>query len=203
MKKAEARHYVGSAQDFDRIGDWQYKWLIKNIKKTDRFLDFGCGSMRLGKHLIPWLNSGRYIGIDFRQDVIDAGLENEFENIAVLTEKKPQFICNSVFDLSSIQNKIDVIWVYAVFIHLNDTNVKLALKNCLDALSDDGVIYCTFHQKAVGPKPNEDFVYSGRTQSTYMRPVSAIKELFNDAGLTLKHVDSTPKNQWLFKCQRT
>jgi len=202
MKQNGARHYVGGAYDFDRIGEWQYNWLIKNINQSDRFLDLGCGSMRLGKHLIPWLDTDKYVGIDFNQSIVDSGIEHEFSDSGILVKKRPQFIFNHDFDLSSIEDKIDVVWVYAVFIHVSDTKIKLALKNCLNVLNDDGVIYCTFHKQKLGPEPDEDFVYSGATQSTYFRTLDEIRELFRGEGLTLRHVDDTPKHQWLFESKR-
>ena len=100
------KHYVG--------GDWKWvqKYQLDFIKNSPEFspdktfLDLGCGSMRLGSALIPELNEGRYIGLDFNEEIVKIGIEKEIDP-QIIEEKKPTFIFNSEFDLSKIEGKID------------------------------------------------------------------------------------------------
>lgn len=195
-----ARHWVGGAQDYKRVGEWQFDWIKENIKQNVRFLDLGCGSLRLGKHLIPWLGTDSYIGIDLNQEIIDIALENEFDNPQILRLKLPQFIVNENFDLSKIEKPVDAVWAYALFIHLNDDNVKLALTNAKEKLSDDGVIYSTFLANHEGKKnPEHDYVYSGNSQLTWIRTKEDVEKIYQEVGLSLELCCHTIKNQWLFK----
>ena len=42
------------------------------LKPSHRLLDFGCGSLRVGRWLIKYLNRGRYFGIDPNTWLIEA-----------------------------------------------------------------------------------------------------------------------------------
>lgn len=50
-------------------------------------LDFGCGSLRLGRLLILFLNDGRYFGIDPNRWLIEEGLERELGRDAARIKK--------------------------------------------------------------------------------------------------------------------
>src|ERR1700682_5296632 len=51
--------------DFDLIGKVELGLLLlEGIKVSDTVIDLGCGTGRLAVHLIPYLRSGSYLGID-------------------------------------------------------------------------------------------------------------------------------------------
>lgn len=66
--EAGDRHYrafVGPLDRYDLLGAGQMALLyLLGLREHHRVLDFGCGSLRLGRLLIPYLRPGRYFGIE-------------------------------------------------------------------------------------------------------------------------------------------
>ena len=191
------KQYVGG--NWKQVQEFQLDF-IKNspeFSPDKTFLDLGCGSMRLGSALIPELNEGRYIGLDFNEEIVKIGIEKEIDP-QIIEEKKPTFIFNSEFNLSEIEGKIDFAWVYQVFIHVSDTLVEAAMNNVANKLADDGVVYATFTEIQKGKIVNDNYVYDSN-QWTFHRPVERIEEFFNKAGLKVEQIGNIPKSGIIFK----
>ena len=59
------RAFVGPTYRYDLIGAQQFALLyLLGLRETHRLLDFGCGSLRLGRMAIPYLLEGHYFGIE-------------------------------------------------------------------------------------------------------------------------------------------
>jgi hypothetical protein len=59
------RAYVGPADQWDFMGATQFRLLTAlGLRETDTVLDVGCGSLRAGRLLIPYLAVGGYHGIE-------------------------------------------------------------------------------------------------------------------------------------------
>lgn len=59
------RSYVGPADQYDLIGAAQFALLYAlGLREYHRLLDIGCGSLRAGRMLISYLNSGGYTGVE-------------------------------------------------------------------------------------------------------------------------------------------
>jgi SAM-dependent methyltransferase len=108
------------------LGKDYFNFLKERIKKDDKILDFGCGTLRLGIHLIQFLNSGRYFGIDSDQESIDICEKYEIP-LNDLNKKNATFAYNDEFILPDI--KFDVIFAAAVFIHLPKKSFEIFLEN--------------------------------------------------------------------------
>lgn len=62
---------------------------LAGIAPTAKVVDYGCGSLRVGGHLIRFLDPGHYFGLDVTTGLIDAG--KELVGPVLLAEKRPQF----------------------------------------------------------------------------------------------------------------
>jgi hypothetical protein len=49
------------------------RWIAKGIQPGDLVVDYGCGSLRIGRLLIEYLESDRYIGLDLDERILAAG----------------------------------------------------------------------------------------------------------------------------------
>ena len=85
--------FVGSESrhDFDLMGKDHFDYLIYHgLKPNHTFFDVGCGALRTGQHIIPYLNSGNYFGLDRMPELIEYGL-NEVLTPEIVFEKEPKF----------------------------------------------------------------------------------------------------------------
>src|SRR5690242_5496000 len=78
---AGARHYtayVGPPRDYDFMGATQFRLLTTlGLREHHSVLDFGCGSLRAGRLLIPYLLPGRYYGLDPNRWLIEDAVARE------------------------------------------------------------------------------------------------------------------------------
>ena len=151
------KNYVGDYAQFDRMGQWQFDF-VKNtgeVNKTTKFLDVGCGTMRLGKHIIPYLNKNNYTGLDFNQQMVNEGIKQELTEDIVKT-KQPKFVFSNCFDTTDCV-KQDFIWINAVFNHLKLTTIKTALENLLKCSHMDTHLYFTYWEGASTNYDNDQY----------------------------------------------
>jgi predicted O-methyltransferase YrrM len=87
-------------------------------------VDFGCGSLRVGQHLIPFLGPQRYIGLDISDDFYPVGLR--LLDKRLISVKKPK---TSVLSADSIRwasrKEPDFVFANAVLIHVPPSELQL------------------------------------------------------------------------------
>lgn len=132
------RRFVGRHVNWDEMGDLQLSFLQKmGLEPHHKFLDVGCGSLRGGRKLIKYLDSGNYYGMDHHKWLVDAGLKYEVED-----PKDSHFTINDEFDFSEFKGiRFDIIWMSSLVIHLTPAKIEQCLNNVRDYIKDDGVLY--------------------------------------------------------------
>ncbi len=138
------RSYVGPEHQYDLMGASQFRLLCAlGLRSSSRVLDLGCGSLRAGRLLIPWLDSGCYYGIDPNQWLIDEAIEKETgrDMIAI---KQPEFDNNDAFDATVFDTDFDYILAQSIFSHTGRDLLERALSSCSQALSESGLLVATF-----------------------------------------------------------
>lgn len=98
------------------------------IRSTDRLLDIGCGSLRAGRMIIPYLDAGNYTGLDPNKWLIDQALEKEI-GLDVLTMKSPTFVHNDSFDVDGL-DPFDFVLAQSIASHTGPTMTR-ALLRCI------------------------------------------------------------------------
>ncbi len=59
------RAYVGPPEDYDLIAAMTFNLLTTlGLRQHHSLLDIGCGSLRIGRLVIPYLNRGKYFGVE-------------------------------------------------------------------------------------------------------------------------------------------
>lgn len=107
-----------SATSFNERGEDQVRLLLQlGLKPQDRCIDYGCGSLRLGQHLMRLLQPGHYCGIDVTDRFYRDGLT--FIDPALVTEKRPDLGVIEPTNLARLaQNPPDFLFSYAVLKHV-------------------------------------------------------------------------------------
>jgi SAM-dependent methyltransferase len=184
------KHRCGQSHNWDQIGDLQYNFLInKGLKRNHNLLDVGCGGLRLGCRVIPYLDKGRYYGIDISQSFIDGGISEELDD-NVFIGKSPSFICNGEFDFTEFDVKFDYVIAHSVFTHLPMNYIQQCLVNIRSIMSDDCVFYATYFDVSSIDIIDQEWntVSTKMSSDPYHQHISFYRYLANELGFNLEEI---------------
>lgn len=140
------RAYVGPPKDYDLITALTVGLLFAaELRETHRLLDVGCGSLRAGRLLIPYLRPGNYFGIEPNRWLVEAGIEQELGQDLV-SLKQPSFSYVSDFSAGSFGVQFDYVLAQSIFSHTYPDLAATGLSGLAQALAPDGLLLATFAQ---------------------------------------------------------
>ena len=131
---------------WDEIGCLQYEFLLKMGLKPDmRMIDIGCGCLRVGVHLVNYLDSGNYYGTDISQDLLDVGHDVELAKLD-LQDKLPksQLLCDKEFRFEKFGVSFDSALALSLFTHLPLNHIRLCLERLTPHMNKGGMFFATF-----------------------------------------------------------
>lgn len=134
------RAFVGPPGRFDLMSSAQFSLLhMLGLRETHRVLDFGCGSLRLGRLLIPYLRSGGYFGIEPEAWLVEEGFARELGDDARRL-KAPRFDNNAQYDCAVFGATFDFIIAQSIFSHTGVDAGRRALGAFRPVLAPGGLI---------------------------------------------------------------
>ncbi len=138
------RNAVGGM--WDELGSLQMDFLLANgLQPSQRLLDIGCGSLRLGVKAIDYLQPGNYYGQDISEELIAAGYEKELNDRQRQKQPRNQLVANDSFDFSFVlPRKIDVAIAQSVFSHLPLNHIRRCLALLAPVMQQGGVFFATY-----------------------------------------------------------
>jgi SAM-dependent methyltransferase len=143
------RAFVDPPERFDIMSASQFALLFQlGLRDRHSVLDFGCGSLRLGRLLIPFLRDGCYFGIDPNGWLIDEAIARELGESAVHL-KKPRFDHNDRFDCGVFGEKFDFIMAQSIVTHTGPELTLALFASVAQVLKDDGLFVFSFIDAAV------------------------------------------------------
>ncbi len=135
--------YVGG--QYDLKGAMQLALLYAlGLRAEHRLLDIGCGSLRAGRFLIPYLDPGGYTGLEPNTWLIDEAIDKEIGR-DILDIKKPTFVHNDRFDVSGL-GAFDFVLANSIASHTGPSMTKAFLEAVRQALAPQGMAAVTFAQ---------------------------------------------------------
>lgn len=125
------------------IGKLQYHFLVANgLEPGHRFLDIACGALRLGQYLIPYLQTGHYLGLEAERELVERGMAAEF-HADIIARKQPRFAFNAVFDFSFVDS-FDVALAQSLFTHLTRDDIRTCFRNLRPRAQPGSRFFFTF-----------------------------------------------------------
>lgn len=189
---AHYRAYVGPPQDYDLVSAMSFNLLTTlGVRQHHRVLDIGCGSLRNGRLLIPYLNVGNYTGIEPNIWLVKDGIANELGRDLVRI-KKPVFVAGDSMRHVAEDVKFDYAIAQSIFSHCGIDLITGWLKDVAKHLQPTGIFLATF---LVGDVDFEGhgWIYPGCVQ---FRPAT-MHALAAEAGLRLVITDwFHPRQKW-------
>jgi SAM-dependent methyltransferase len=176
--------YVGPRAQYDVMGATQFRLLCTmGLRDHHKVLDFGCGSLRAGRLLIPYLNEGCYSGVEPNRWLVEKAIEHEIGQHMICI-KKPVFLHNSDFSVAEFGMQFDFILAQSIFSHAGTNLMQKCLKGFRESLKDDGILLATFVE--FGDAPKLPRAVDAADDSVYPRCLrvrrSTIKRLARDVG---------------------
>jgi cyclopropane fatty-acyl-phospholipid synthase-like methyltransferase len=139
------RAYVGPPEDYDLIAAMAFNLLTTlGLRQHHSLLDIGCGSLRIGRLLIPYLNRGKYFGIEPNEWLVKEGIKRELGE-ALLQIKRPTFFfSDSPETVAQAKASFDFAVAQSIFSHCGLDLIRDWLSAISRALAEDGPLVATF-----------------------------------------------------------
>jgi len=139
------RAYVGPPEDYDLIAAMTFNLLTTlGLRQHHSLLDVGCGSLRIGRLLIPYLNRGKYFGIEPNKWLVEEGINREIGEVLVHI-KHPTFLFTDSPDVvTKAKISFDFAVAQSIFSHCGLDLIRGWLSAVSRSLAQDGALVATF-----------------------------------------------------------
>ena len=139
------RAYVGPPEDYDLIAAMTFNLLTTlGLRQHHSLLDVGCGSLRIGRLLIPYLNRKKYFGVEPNKWLVEEGIRRELGE-ALLEIKRPTFFFSDSPDtIAQAKIAFDFALAQSIFSHCGLDLIKGWLSAISHSLAQEGALVATF-----------------------------------------------------------
>jgi SAM-dependent methyltransferase len=142
---AQYRAYVGPPEDYDLIAAMTFNLLTTlGLRQHHSLLDIGCGSLRIGRLLIPYLNRGKYFGVEPNEWLVDEGIKRELGQSLVKIKRPTFFFTDSPANIAKAETAFNFAVAQSIFSHCGLDLIKGWLSAISRSLAQDGVLVATF-----------------------------------------------------------
>jgi SAM-dependent methyltransferase len=139
------RAYVGPPEDYDLIAAMTFNLLTTlGLRQHHSLVDIGCGSLRVGRLLIPYLNRGRYFGVEPNEWLVDEGIRRELGETLVQIKRPAFFFSDSPETITQAKTAFDFAVAQSIFSHCGLDLIKGWLSAIARSLAEDGALVATF-----------------------------------------------------------
>jgi len=153
-------------------------WLVRHgLNPEHRLLDYGCGVLRAGRYLIPYLNRGHYVGIDISRNRIQKG-HLVLSSAGISREDYEVHLAKDCLLKELQDQRFDVIWANSVLTHMPERDIREFLFALKAHFKQGGTFFFTF-------SPSERLGLTDPKQEkikNFYYPTSYLKNLFKDCG---------------------
>jgi len=191
-RRGDHRAFVGPPELYDAVGRAQFELLRRlGLERGHHVLDVGCGSLRAGRFLIPWLEADHYCGLEPEAWLVAAGIEHELGR-EELEARRPLFDHGRDFAFGCFARSFDFVLAHSVFSHAPVAQIRRCLAEAVVVMRPEATLLASF---VPGPRD-----YAGETWAhcAHYRPERLV-ELGAERGLDAELPDWAHPNgqRWL------
>lgn len=158
-----AWHRLAAGGLWDEVGTLYLDFLrAQGLQPHHYLLDVGCGSFRLGVHLVPYLQPGRYIGLESNEDLVRAGAELELPRVGI----EPQgvrVVISSRFDLAGLP-LMDFAIAQSVFTQMSLNGIAQGVAMVVRKLAPGGRFFAAYYENP-DPADGDAILHPGGVKS--------------------------------------
>src|SRR5205809_4714772 len=189
------RAYVGPPEDYDLIAAMTFNLLTTlGLRQSHSLLDVGCGSLRIGRLLIPYLNRGKYFGVEPNEWLVEEGIKRELGQSLVEIKRPTFFFTDSPESIAKAETAFNFAVAQSIFSHCGLGLIKAWLSVISRSLAEDGALVATF---LIG---EHDAVQTGwiYPECVNYRPAT-LKQVAANVNLRFEILDwKHPRQTWAF-----
>lgn len=181
---AHYRAFVGNPANYDLVAAMTFNLLTTlGLRQHHRLLDIGCGSLRIGRLLIPYLNVGNYAGIEPEEWLMKEGVQREV-GLDQVRIKQPQLLKGDSVSVLPSGSTFDFAIAQSVFSHCGKDLIGGWLRGTSDVLESNGALIATFVQGEA------DFAGTGWAYPKVVRyTANTVREMASEAGFRFHVLD--------------
>jgi choline-sulfatase len=139
------RAYVGPPERYDHIAAMTFNLLTTlGLRQEHTLLDIGCGSLRVGRLFIPYLNQGNYFGVEPNEWLVQAGIRCEVGEDLIRIKRPKFFFTDSPAILKEIGPVLNFAVAQSIFSHCGPDLIPPWLEAVANVLRRDGALAATF-----------------------------------------------------------
>jgi SAM-dependent methyltransferase len=139
------RAYVGPPEDYDLIAAMTFNLLTTlGLRQHHSLLDVGCGSLRIGRLLIPYLNREKYFGVEPNEWLVEEGINREIGKSLVEIKRPTFFFSDSPETIARANVAFDFAVAQSIFSHCGLDFIRGWLSAISRSLARDGALIATF-----------------------------------------------------------
>ncbi len=176
------RAFVARPARYDLNGSNQFCLLTHlGLRDYKYVLDIGCGSLNLGRLLIPFLLPNRYYGVDPNKWVVEEGIKSNLGN-EIMELKNPQFQYVSNFEFNRFEREFDFLIAHSIFSHATPSQIELCLNEAKKVMNEDSVLVASF------VKGEDSFKDYWNYPDCWSYTLDRMKEIVSKCGLHCKEL---------------
>jgi SAM-dependent methyltransferase len=188
---AGARHYrayVGVPERYDELAALQFRVSTElGLREHHQVLEVGCGSLRFGRLLLPYLLPDHYVGVEPEQWLVQDGIRYEVGE-SIIAIKKPQFCFDAECNFEHFGRLFDYILLQSVITHAPFDWVERCASRISAVLADpNGVLVGTYLD---GQADYDGTKWAYPECIPYRR--ETLQKLFSSVGLTWRTLAQFP-----------
>ena len=138
------RAFVGYPFKYDLVAAMQFNLLtFLGLREQHRVLDVGCGSLRAGRLLIPYLLPNCYYGLEPEKWLVEDGIRHNTGR-EIIEMKRASFQYRSDFCLTAFDVPFDFILAQSIFSHASASQVRTCLSEAAACLAPGALLVASF-----------------------------------------------------------
>lgn len=111
------RAYVGLPERYDELAALQFRVATElGLREDHQVLEIGCGSLRFGRLLLPYLLPDHYVGVEPERWLVEDGIRYELGE-SIIAVKNPQFCFDGECDFAHFGRTFDYIMLQSIITH--------------------------------------------------------------------------------------
>ena len=140
--------FIGPPEEYDLVAAMVFNLLTTlGLREDHKVLDVGCGSLRNGRLLIPYLARGNYWGIEPYEWLVRDAISNEIGQDQI-DLKQPNFYFTDSLDVLEEKIHFDFGFAQSIFSHASHKLIRKWLKGVKNHMASDGLFLATYLRHA-------------------------------------------------------